>query len=160
MKKLILFISFILFSITTFAQDSTKVDTSSITWTKVYNDTKAGIIGLSSALKIGASHVYVVMVKQQIVTSITNSIVLFLLLFSLICVSFTFYKNYKNTLNENHSWYRDNLEDHFGLLGLLIISVVLGVITLVAILSTLSETIMGLVNPEYGAMKDIISFVK
>jgi hypothetical protein len=100
MKKAIITLIITLFSIApSFAQDgaistvkkaatevidSTKaainsIDTSS-NFKMVYEDARAGLIGLAKALRVGVEHVYVVLVRQQLVQSITGTVIIGLLI--------------------------------------------------------------------------------
>lgn len=51
----------------TATDSNAKADSTSITFTKVYNDVKEGINGLAIALKEPAEHVYKIFVKQQLI---------------------------------------------------------------------------------------------
>lgn len=48
------------------------VDTSSL-YKQIYTDVKYGLAGLADGLKVGVEHVYIVLVKQQVVKSVTDS---------------------------------------------------------------------------------------
>lgn len=85
-KVIILFITVLIFGITAMAQDSqsAKKDTSSLSWSKVYNNAKDGLKGLASALKVGTEHVWEILVKQQLAEAITWTIVDIILLIPII----------------------------------------------------------------------------
>lgn len=145
MKKTLMSIAIICISILSYSQktDSLPIpDTAKLTLSKVYSDVKSGIEGLSKSLKVPAQHVYGIMVKQQVVDSITwlvaNLLVLLLTMTALIY------------------WIKDKKtkDEWFGvpLIGILIFFILL--------FCTLSTIVAGFVNPEYGAIKEIISFVK
>lgn len=164
MKKILLLLAIIMTTaLLSYSQDSLMSqlpDTSKLTVFKVYNDVKAGIVGLSSALKVGAVHVYEVLIKQQYVTSIVNIIVL-LLLFCIAITSFKFFvKNQRRTLNKGDDWYSDNWGDHTSIILPMVVCIVFSISFLANFCCNIKEIITGFVNPEYGAMKDIINFVK
>lgn len=126
------------------------IDTSS-TFKQIYSDVKSSITGLASALKVTAEHVYGILVKQQIVNSIV-----YLLIFMFSILSFTIcYKNWsKIEMNESGNPKEAKpfvITIIFGLLGIILMCVFLKNIDLM---------IMGFINPEYGAIMNIIHFVK
>lgn len=143
-------IVFAAFTISGFAKEIevSLPDTTSVTFTQVYNDVKEGITDLAIALKIPAEHVYGVLVKQQIIKSITYS---FLPLGALILI-FIFIKLYKKGNKED---WEDNQN-----MGWLIITGILTFIFIIASIMALSYIVQGFANPEYSAIKEIITFVK
>lgn len=44
--------------------------------------------------------------------------------------------------------------------ALTVISIVLGITGVIVLCTTMQETIIGFTNPEYGALKEIVSFIK
>jgi membrane-associated protease RseP (regulator of RpoE activity) len=170
MKKVILFLMMVLTSSLVFSQskvdsalgklpdevksvaNSLTSDTAKLTFARVYGDVKAGIIGLASALKVGAEHVYMVIVKQQVVNAITNLLiilVLFILCLRLWSIHSSAVKKYGN------QW-----EDYASAVMPLVATIVLGVLAIIIFIIDSNDIVMGFVNPEYGAMKDILEFVK
>lgn len=125
----------------TVKESITSVDTSS-NFKMVYQDVKEGLSGLATGLKVGVEHVYIVLVKQQIVNSITWVIIY--LLFIFIC--YLFVKNWNYLAKET--------DDVVNIIGSVVLTIIL-----ISLTFTLNETVMGFVNPEYGAIKDIINFV-
>ena len=125
----------------TVKESITSVDTSS-NFKMVYQDVKEGLSGLATGLKVGVEHVYIVLVKQQIVNSITWVIIY--LIFILIC--YLFVKNWNYLAKET--------DDVVNIIGSVVLTIIL-----ISLTFTLNETVMGFVNPEYGAIKDIINFV-
>ncbi len=127
-------------------------DTSQITLNKVYNDVKEGLIGLGSALKVGSEHVYEVLVKQQLVNSING----LLLIILTIILSILVIKGYIKIRLK----YKDDYDNSDVLIWYCIF---LGGGALVMFGSSIyyiPDIITGFVNPEYGAMKDIMTFIK
>lgn len=122
------------------------VDTSS-TFKTMYQDVKSGITGLAEGLKVGAEHVYIVLVKQQIVNSITWTILTIVSL----TLFYLFYKGFQKGMKDG--W--DEV--------LIPYTVFLGggsLIFVIGCLLHLNIIVTGFVNPEYGAIMDIIKFVK
>lgn len=156
MKLFIVFVVFSLICIAGYSQDSLKVkdlaDSTQLTFSKVYSDVKAGLVGLGSALKVGSEHVYRVLVKQQIVKSVTW--LLTMIVFFLI-------------LAKGISWckrcYKDDDIDFDNSPGPwigAIITAIVGVIGFISSVCYLDVIVTGFVNPEYGAIKDIFEFIK
>lgn len=161
------------------AIDSTKVvvkegvhlvDTSS-NFKMVYNDVKSGIAGLATALKVTAEHVYIVLCKQQIVKAVSD----LLLVIILLTLSYILYNQSRKTYKAHliQCGYKDdgtgkgnyNIDLDDSAKG--VTSVVIGAGCAVALLvgiiifcNTYNEIITGFINPEYGAMKDIMGFVQ
>lgn len=168
MRKL-LFLSLILLSFSVFAEDSTLKaieDTSQVTFSKVYNDVKVGINAVASALKVGAEHVYEVLVKQQVVNAISE-LLLVIILFIVIIVGYRLTRvTYKAHLKE----YEDRSGSKNADLGDTAkgpVTVILGIITGVCFIFALANLLVcynsivtGFVNPEYFALKEIMSWIK
>jgi hypothetical protein len=194
MKKLLLLLTLTLTSVlTTFAKDQgvvektvntvsnaidsgtqavkdgiATVDTSH-NFSKIYSDVKSGILGLAKALKVGAEHVYQVMVKQQVVNAIASLILVIILL----TLSFILYKLTIKTYHSHLKQCGFNMEKPENRRYIDLddsasgpVSVILAVLSIVCLIAgviffatSYNDIIMGLVNPEYGAMKDILNFV-
>jgi uncharacterized membrane protein len=160
MKKLFACIIFIGFCLASFAQDSLKLpipDSTKLTFTKVYNDVKGGLSGLAAGLKTGVSHVYEVLVKQQVVNA-----VIFLLvgIFSIIffCITISNIKKSKWG-SSGYSW--SVKEEEFNKNATMtIIFGIFFMISLIVTICNLDTIVGGFINPEYGAIKEIISFIK
>jgi hypothetical protein len=131
--------------------DGTKfVDTSS-NFKMIYNDVKSNIAGLASALKVGAEHVYLVLVKQQIVYSIVWLILTILSVFILKYIIKITKWAYETKVNE---------ADNFGIILGIVFGWLGSIIYLLIVIFHLDTMITGFVNPEYGAIMDIVNFVK
>lgn len=150
MKKIIMLVVFAIFTISGFAKEIevSLPDTTSVTFTQVYNDVKEGITDLAIALKIPAEHVYGVLVKQQIINSITHSLFPLGALI-LICLFIILYR--RGTKKE----WEDNKDKAWS-----IITGIFLLIFIIASITVLSYIVQGFANPEYGAIKEIITFVK
>ena len=163
MKKIILLLGFIaLLGAKLFAQDSVTIatgsstimpDTAKVTFSKVYTDVKEGLKGLGSALKVGAEHVYTILVKQQLVYSITNMIVYIIFAF----IGYFFLKRLGNVNKPENKTGYGSIRGH--IMATLVLSGIGTVVGIIFVLITLNITIAGFVNPEYGAIKDIMEFV-
>lgn len=127
------------------------VDTSS-TFKMLYSDIKSGLAGLAEGLKVGVEHVYIILVKQQIVKSITWIVVFILLTLSTIVV----YKIYKH----HPKLYIDSYGDiHPGIMFPVLYYCTIAII-FILMFCNVDTMITGFVNPEYGAIKEIMYFVK
>lgn len=128
------------------------VDTSSVS-KMIYKDVKEEIVGLASALKVGAEHVYKVSVKQQIVKAIVELLACFLLpLILSIVLTYLFVKKWQ-------IFSKVILEESDGLSGLFGGGLLIGLYLLVVFLPSWTTIITGFVNPEYGAINDIMNWV-
>jgi len=169
MKKL-LFLSLILLSFSVFAEDSTlKVieDTSQVTFSKVYNDVKVGINAVASALKVGAEHVYEVLVRQQVVNAIIYCILFLIGIIGLI-ISFkaliklgwsdnSYYSNEWVNKGGYEEWKKTQANASN------VIFVISGLISLIVFfigIINLDVIVSGIINPEYGALQEIMSWIK
>ena len=125
-------------------------DSSKISFGSVYTDIKNGIGGMAAALKVGAAHVYEVLVRQQIAKSI---MILLVFISGIILLRMA----WKTSKSEN--WKEDGNPAN----GYAILSIVFWVIGCVCVIYGICRSltmITGFVNPEYGAMEDIVDFVK
>mgnify|MGYP003340204570 CR=1 FL=1 len=120
------------------------VDTSS-NFKMIYSDLKDGIVALGSSLKVGAEHVYIVLVKQQIVYSITN---IFVYIFLLIIL----YIPWKWFLGIDKN---DRFDEPY-----ILLPIFLSIPFIVFFCITIQITVSGIINPEFGAIKDVIQFVQ
>lgn len=127
-------------------QDSTKV-----TFSQVYNDFKSAVEGAAEALKVGAEHVYEILVRQQVINSITY---LFLYVF-LFTFSYILFKKI-------HAYVQlKNKEDKYGEWGAMyILPSIAIVVTMIVFSLTLNTCITGFLNPEYNAIMEIKGFIK
>lgn len=158
MKKYLL-LSFLLISSFCFAQKDTTAlsDTAKLTISKVYSDVKSGLQGLAQALKVPANHVYSVVIRQQTTGAISDLV--FIVIF--VILSFVLYKV---AMKMYKAVTADGAKNSDDAIGVMIFTFVLcGISTLISICSFWSDystIVRGFVNPEYGAIKDIVSFIK
>lgn len=129
-------------------------DSTAVTFSQVYNDFKGAISGIGEALKVGAEHVYEVLVRQQVVISV--SYLIGILIGSVFCyfiLSYSF-KNMYETNRHGHKEFNEGTLPFFLVGGFLCIGLLLFTIAHIGVIVT------GFVNPEYGAIMEIKSFIK
>ena len=130
-------------------------DSASVTMSTMYNDVKGAIIGLSKALKVGAEHVYEVLVRQQIV----KSVIWLLLLFISFYLLFNFAKRAKDP---EEQWIKNPGTSNSGPapIGIIRIFQVIGGTIMFAIsIAHIDVILTGFINPEYGAISEIMEMV-
>lgn len=123
-------------------------DSSQLTFKEVYSDIKAGLLGISVGLKVGVEHVYEIISKQQLVNSITNITIIILLLI----IFLLSYKLHNYYIKKNHESFGENPRCMLPVLSLIFL--------IIFTIVTMQDTVMGFVNPEYGAIKNILEFIK
>jgi len=129
--------------------DSTKQE---LTKEVIYNDAKEALSQLGAALKVGAEHVYEVLVRQQVVESITYLVVgLVSVIFLIICYKQANKVQFDNYNNITKGGINMTYAVCFG---------VVGVITGLFALFNIQTIVTGFVNPEYGAIKTILDTIK
>lgn len=153
MKKILTILAIILFSTIGYSQtDSTSYVTDSNVEKlvdKYSAKIEATIVSLAKKLKQPTEYVYKIMVKQQVVNSITWLII------GLLCISTVF--TIKFWLNRIEKEQYDNTGWVTGLIFLCIVPSIIGILVLVIQSGTI---VTGFINPEYGAMQDIINLIK
>lgn len=135
------------------------IDTSG-NFKRIYTDLRNGIEALAGSLKVGAEHVYEVLVRQQVVYAVTYLLLLVLLYTIAIILWKSFIKGYGHLSDKDHDWHGDKIEHHDTLVARVIVASILSVISVIATIGLLDDIIGGLVNPEYGAIQDIVEMVK
>jgi hypothetical protein len=139
--------------------DVKSIDTSS-TFKLMYSDFKQGIVALASSLKVGAEHVYGVLVKQQIVYAVVW-LVTFIIGFLLVL---NWIKQYKNKdeiwwmSGGYKTYYNESYPTGLGIVRFIQISVCLTM--LITSIFNFDVIMTGFINPEYGAIRDVIEMVK
>lgn len=126
-------------------------DSTKVTWSQVYQDFKGALSGAADALKTGSEHVYEILVRQQYVQSIS------LLMVILLGVTASYFA-FKFV---NRQSIKDGLEDVepgavFAVLG--VVGLIGGTLVFAAVHAT--KIVTGFVNPEYGAIQDLMEFIK
>lgn len=125
-------------------------DSTTVTFSHVYNDFKDALNGVADALKVGAEHVYQVLVMQQVVNSITWLLIIAVLL---IAGGITLKFGIKDMWNKDKE-----VKDHK--IPLLVIGSIVLIASVIVLSVNMSTIITGFVNPEYGAIMEIKSFIK
>jgi uncharacterized membrane protein SirB2 len=127
------------------------VDTSRLS-KQVYADFKQALAGIASALKVGVEHVYIVLVRQQFVKAIQWTILGLLPLIVFIVFGRSFWRycqtHDKQAGGDDFCWF---LWCFFCLIC--IIGGCFGI-------AHIDTIVTGFVNPEYGAMTDIMDFIE
>jgi len=126
------------------------IDTSS-NFKNIYTDVKTGITALASSLKVGVEHVYMVLVKQQIVYAIVYLIIGLFAFFLII----NWMNGYKDPKQE---WEHD--DDPTGLGLIKTVQIIVGILLTTVFIFHIDNIVTGFVNPEYGAIQDIITIVQ
>lgn len=132
---------------------SIRSDSTKVTFERVYTDMKEGLQALGETLKTGAEHVYEVLVRQQVVTSVSY-LVAALIAIILVWIGV---KNIKSVVYDKYGNPESNNLPKF---LVAVIFTIIGGITGIICMCSINEIITGFVNPEYGAMKEIMEFVK
>ncbi len=150
MKKLlcILTISFLFIS-TGYTQEQPKQDESSAVTEvvdKVFDRTTQAIQELADVLKVPAEKVYSILVKQQVVKAVTLVIVDVIIVAFLLTFTVRIWK-----------WAKQCSEDSGG--GSYFVALVMTEIPFIVVFCSLQTVVMGLINPEYGAIKEILTFI-
>lgn len=126
------------------------VDTSS-TFKNMYSDVKAGLIGLAAGLKVGVKEVYIVLVRQQIVYSIYYLLV-FILSIPILMFAYKQWGTIKITG-------QSEVEEVRPLIMTMLFSI-MGLIMLLVGVFNIDVIVTGFVNPQYGAIEEIMNFIK
>jgi len=125
------------------------VDTSRLS-KQVYGDVKQALVGIASALKVGVEHVYKVLVVQQIVKSITWFILLLIP-----TILFVIFKK------RCYDWCKENSDDSDGISWLVYAGIWIAWLVSSGVgIGHLDTIVTGFVNPEYGALQDILNFIQ
>jgi len=145
MKKLLclLTISFLFISIG-YSQEQPKQDESNVVTQvvdKVFDRTTEAVRQLSDVLKVPAEHVYSVLVKQQLILGWCSIIGLITTL--LLALGFTWWT------------YKDDYDN----VGIGIVCVIGWISFVAALIVFLADGLGCLLNPEYGAIQDILQSI-
>lgn len=162
MKKFIIILSILLISISGFGSKYVSKDSISNKQSKelteqIYSDVKSVIADLAMELKVGAENVYTVIKSQQVIKSIVNVIEYILLILMLILGIKGILIGYKCCSTDP---YGDKEFDHPLLILCSIGTVILLAISIGIFSSTITETITGFVNPDFGAINYILQLIK
>lgn len=131
--------------------DLSKIDTSAGNVTEkniIYDGVKDFMMATASSLKVTVSHVYEILVKQQVVKSITY-VVFFV--FGLILTWVIYTIIIKTDFDDG---------DNAGMVLLLILLITIDLILFGFTLGNMNMIITGFVNPEMGAIYEIMDYIK
>lgn len=128
-----------------------QLDTSS-TFKQMWGDVKQGLVVLASNLKVGTEHVYYVLVKQQIAKAITFLIVGL--------IGFWMLMSFMNKFKSDEEWTERSGNFLSGIGIIRLIQVISSAVLLLIFIMHIDTVVTGFVNPEYGAIENIIDIVK
>ena len=112
----------------------------------IYPDVKAAIVSIGKAIGVAAEHVYMVLVKKYFVMGIKHA---FVFMFGFIAFIYGLIGWKRNTKYDQPINYRLILPVAF---------IIGGLITLCNV--NYDQMLMGLINPEYGAIDYILNYTK
>ena len=146
---LLLLIAVISLNTASFSQDKCEDKNTTELCEKVYSDIKNVVSELSETLKVGSEHVYKTMIKQQKVKVYYGFLIL--ILFILFLCLFIW------SLKKSSSFDYD--DKSFFIESAIVSGVISSILLIVFCVSSCPNIIQGIVNPEYGAIKDIMDLV-
>ncbi len=127
-------------------------DTTSLTTKEVYKDVKSAMAQIAKGLSTTAEHVYQVLVKQAIVEAIICSVLLIVGFFFL-------YFTYKGAIDSTEEW-STKYDTPTRMVIVRIVQGCIGLFLFMYGICNIDIIITGFVNPEYAAIKQILSIVK
>jgi hypothetical protein len=131
-----------------------EIQQDTVTFTTVYNDLKDALTAAGEALKTGAEHVYEILVRQQVINSITYLIIL-AVLFTVGGIGLKY--GLKDLHEKNR--YGDKTIKESKVILLIIAGIILVIGVIVTCLS-MPRIVTGFFNPEYGAIQEVRKFIK
>jgi hypothetical protein len=157
MKKLLV-ITILLFTVTITAQVEETVPKALTLSEQIYSDVKGSLQGLGEALEVGASHVYKFLIRQQMIIAVTHT------LFGLFGF-LAFINWFKSYNDEKEIWFTADVkegrpDDPSGIMLVRLLQLIVALILIIVSISNLDLIITGFLNPEYGAMKEILTIIK
>lgn len=151
MKKILLFVVSMLISVIVFCQESTKITETERIVDKYADKFGDAIKQMAVALKTPVEHVYEVLVRQQVVNSFISIGYLVLLVICAVLIWKCYIKG--------NEMYSESGDDCFVVIAV-IASVLWGVFVIVFFASgSFGDIFQGFVNPEYGAIRDIMELI-
>lgn len=129
-------------------------DSTKVTWSQVYQDFKGALSGAADALKTGSEHVYEVLVRQQVVNSITYSFTIIgmaIVAIVLVKTSFSMAKDEDG----NWDWANDS-----PCIPIAVVGAIMTIATVFTFCFSMQAIIMGFINPEYGAIQEVREFIR
>mgnify|MGYP003403491332 CR=1 FL=1 len=122
------------------------IDTSS-NFKMIYNDITSGISAIATGLKVGAEHVYTILVKKYMIDGITSG-----LLTLLSIIAFLWFLNKKTLKLDSNSEFPE-------VFPVLIVTIILFGFVISGLVN-LSNILNNIFNPEYEALKFILEQAK
>lgn len=132
------------------AKEAVKFADTSSNFKNIYSDVKAGLIGIDTGLKVGVEHVYKVLVMQQVVKAV-QWIILGLLPTILLIVFGKSVWRWGDRIAEETDGFSAFVA------GVFYVMCFTGLLLFVFHIDVIAT---GIINPEYGAIEDIVSFVE
>jgi hypothetical protein len=133
----------------------------------ILDKTTEALSGLATALKVPAEHVYTVLVRQQRINSI-QLVIVFILLFVVSYLMIRIpYNDWKKTNYEWWNKHRTNTDNYYNNTALdngwwlfcIVPGGIIASISLLCLICYMKQIVTGFINPEYGAIKDIMSIL-
>ena len=112
----------------------------------IYPDVKSAVVSIGKAIGVAAEHVYGVLVKKYLVLGVKQAFIFLIGLMALI-IGIIGWRKY--TKNNQPITYRIILPTALSIIG-----------TIVLFNVNYDEMLMGLINPEYGAINYILEYTK
>lgn len=137
--------------------DSVKTDNTELK-TKIYQDVKSAVESIAESLKIGTEHVYEVLVAQQLVDSLTNIILYVFFMIVVICGTQLTAKLFAKGRATSEKYDESERWATFGVMSA-VCTVIVIIIWLLHFAATINDTVTGFVNPEYGAIHQVIELI-
>lgn len=147
--------------------ESVLPDSTQLTFKEVYNDIKIGLSGLAAGLKVGSEKVYEILVTQQYINGLMFvSILLFGLILFIYWIS-CFYSKHRYKIKNKYNRetgqdenYIDKTEWNDAHITKTTLLGIISCILLIIGLLYFDVILTGFLNPEYGAIKEILTFIK
>ena len=132
----------------------------------LYDKTTEAISTLAKALEVPADHVYSVLVKQQIINGCSSLItILFFIFLSLFVIKLgcnlwdNANKNWNKVHNKEEPYYKHYDFDDGNWTFIIICGIIAFIISIIVFFCSMGSIFTGIFNPEYGAIKDIMSIL-
>ena len=162
MKRLLFMAMIVMMSISTYAQkDSLVTNTNAEKLVDKYlAKVETLVTGLAAKLQVPAEHIYKVIVKQQLVNSLSMLFILIVTMLPALSVKWWFRKHLEvqDAYKQKHNSYYSDVTTGYEWGGY-VIGIIMPCISFVIFLSWFSNIMTGIFNPEYGALKSITSML-
>jgi hypothetical protein len=171
MKRLLLLTVFIFAIGITYAQDVQTTKDEELSSVQIVNTvfdrTTEAVSELAASLKVPAEHVYTILVRQQLINSIQLVIVfalLFIISYLMIKLPYNDWRRinlkwWKEHRSDSDNYYNKNDLDDGWWIWCVVPGVALAMIAAVCFIGYTGDIVTGFINPEYGAIKEIMSIL-